>query len=122
MGGRGERREEKFEGKSKNSKQDFGEKRSEAEVERRRGIVYRASGRPSRVEVYMQAGGLHSNRAAASDQMRLRACDGGGCISHPANRAASRCEYGGYDLCMDKREGNKDDDYLGRCYALGSAA
>ena len=58
MGGSGERREQKFEGRSKNSKQDLGGRRSETETKRRRAIVYRASGRPSRVEVYMQAGGL----------------------------------------------------------------
>jgi hypothetical protein len=106
VGGSGERREQKFEGRSKNSKQHLGGRRSETETKRRRAIVYRASGRPSRVEVYMQEGGLHSNRAAASDQMGLRACDGGGCIFHPADPlrlSASQCEYGAYHLCMSKR-------------------
>jgi hypothetical protein len=44
-------------------------------MERRRAIVYRASGRPSRVEVYMQAGGLpleESSRFGSNGLASLR--------------------------------------------------
>lgn len=121
MGGSGERREQKFEGRSKNSKQDLGGRRSETEMKRRRAIVYRASGRPSRVEVYMQEGGLHSNRAAASDQLGLRACDGGGSISHPVNPLSESVRIRRLSL-VHEQERKIKDDYLGWCYALSSAA
>jgi hypothetical protein len=58
IGGGEERRDEGLEGTRRNSRTGWEKRRSKTRMERRRAIVYRASGRPSRVEVYMQARGL----------------------------------------------------------------
>lgn len=103
MGGRGERRDEKFEGRSNSSKQDLSGRRSETEVERRRGIVYRASGDPAQWESICRQEGCTRTEQPLRINWACELATTADAYSTQQTLAASRCEYGDYDLCMGKR-------------------